>query len=163
MVAIWDGTKVVNNATCWSYMMVIVINGIYRTLSLVHLMAVPHRKNGFISRLLMFWLNTDIGSFFGARFESFDICLLLFRKLVVIDVTAYLVHTKSKYLIILFLNEMLFLLFPDILSSRFRPFDLFEIGLDLLLSRHHIRRLHSLMALSVFGEGNMLRLNVNNI
>lgn len=144
----------------------VIADGIYRTLRLVHFMAVPHRQNGFISRLLMFLLDTNIWSLFGAGFQSFDILLLLFWELIVVYVTAYIVHTKSKYLIIFFcfyfLYIMLLLLLPYIFCSRFRPLNLFVIGLDLLLSCHHVWRLHSLMALSVF-EGNMLCLNVNNI
>lgn len=130
-----------DNAASRSYVM--VVDRIYRTLSLVHLMAVPLRKNRFIPRLLMFLVDADIGCLFVRRFQSFYICLFLFGELVVVDVTAYLIHTQSKHLFILFrlllLHEIMLLLFSYVFGSRFRPLDLLIISLSLLLSTHNSR------------------------
>ena len=132
------------DAASRSYVM--VVDRIYRTLSLVHLMAVPLRKNRFIPRLLMFLVDADIGCLFVGRFQSFYICLFLFGELVVVDVTAYLIHTQSKHLFILFrllllLHEIMLLLFSYVFGSRFRPLNLLIISLNLslLLSTHNSR------------------------
>ena len=91
--------------------------------------------------------------------------LSTFVELVVVDVTANLIHAQSKYLIVLFLDEMLLLLFSDVFGPRFGPLDLLIIDLRdaFLLRRHDVRGSHSLMALGILGEGHMLRLDINNV
>ena len=80
-------------------------------------------------------------SLFVARLESFHVCLLfLFRVLIIINIPPHLIHTQSEYLIIilLFLHEMLFLLFSNIFGSGCWSLSLLKIIRDLFLGRHHI-------------------------